>query len=84
MKGYGKKLTELRNEKGLSQQELANKIEITQSSIARYELEKTEPKLSDIKKICQFFEISADEFIGLQDESGTKTQNINQTFNFKF
>lgn len=84
MNGYGKKLKEIRENKKLSQLELSKKIDITQSSIARYELEQTEPKLSDIIKICTFFEITADYFIGLEDETGAKKQNINQVFNFKF
>ncbi|MBO4940325.1 MAG: helix-turn-helix transcriptional regulator [Clostridia bacterium] len=84
MKNYGKILKELREEKKLSQTQLAEKLDISQSSLGRYELQQSEPRLSDIKKICEFFEITADYFIGLEDEAGTKIQNINQTFNFKF
>ena len=67
MNGFGKKLRELREERGLSQMELSEKVDITQSSLARYELEKTEPKLSDIKKLCAFFKVSADYVLGLTD-----------------
>lgn len=84
MEKYGQILKKLRITKGFSQKKLAEEIGITQASIARYELNITEPKLSDIKKICTYFEITADYFIGLEDEAGTKVQNINQTFNFQF
>ena len=46
----GQRLRELREEKGLSQMNLSKQIDITQSAIARYELELTEPRASDIKK----------------------------------
>ncbi len=85
---FGKIIKELREKEKLSQMELSKKLGITQSSLARYELEQTEPKLSDIKKICSFFGIKADYLVGLEDEDGTKiiinynysTQNGNNNF----
>ena len=64
----GIRLKELREEKGLSQMELSKRIDITQPAIARYELSKTEPRASDIKKICLFFGVTADYLIGLENE----------------
>ena len=66
MENFGTLLKELREEKELSQMELSKQIDITQSSIARYELNKTEPKLTDIKKIAIFFDVSADFLLGLE------------------
>ena len=67
MKGLGEKLKELRTEKGISQMQLSNLVEITQSAIARYELNITEPKASDIKKFCVFFDVTSDYLLGLED-----------------
>lgn len=67
MKGLGEKLKELRIEKGISQMQLSNLVEITQSAIARYELNITEPKASDIKKFCVFFDVTSDYLLGLED-----------------
>ena len=68
MENFGTLLKELREEKELSQMELSKQIDITQSSIARYELNKTEPKLTDIKKIAIFFGVTADYLLGLKDD----------------
>ncbi len=72
MEKFGGILKNLRVEKKLSQGELANSTGITQSSLARYELDKTEPRLSDIKKLALFFGVSADYLLGLEDEAGKK------------
>ena len=47
--------------------QLSNLVEITQSAIARYELNITEPKASDIKKFCVFFDVTSDYLLGLED-----------------
>lgn len=65
---FGEKLKELREEKGISQMELSKLLDISQPAIARYELNKTEPRISDIKKICVYFDVSADYLIGIKNE----------------
>ena len=57
-------LKELRTEKGLSQQQLAKKIGVSQKAIDFWEREINEPKASYIIKLCDFFEVSADYFLG--------------------
>lgn len=63
----GKKIRELRTEKGLKQIELAEILNVTQSTIVRYENGKYEPSLSTLIKICKYFEVSADYLLGLTD-----------------
>lgn len=75
MNGFGEKIKELREEKGLSQMNLSKQIDITQSAIARYELELTEPRASDIKKICEFFNVTSDYLIGLDNSYTTLKKN---------
>jgi|GEM_PF-5314592 len=53
-----------RNENGLSQQELAEKLGFSSKQrISDYENGRTEPALADVIKIATFFEISLDELI---------------------
>lgn len=47
--------------------ELSKKVDISQPSIARYELNKTEPKASDIVKLAKFFDVSTDYLLGLSE-----------------
>lgn len=56
----GERLKELRSEKNLSQMELSKATGISQSSIARWELNKSEPTASDIIVLAKFFGESAD------------------------
>ena len=67
MYNFGEILKDLREEQTLSQMQLSKKVDITQSAIARYELNKTEPRLSDIRKLCQYFEVSADYLLGFTE-----------------
>lgn len=46
---------------------LANATGISQSSIARWELEKAEPSASNIITLAEFFGESADYILGLKD-----------------
>lgn len=67
MDTIGDRIKQLRDEAGLSQMELSEKIGLSQSAIARYELNKTEPKASDIIRLSEFFGVSADYLLGLSD-----------------
>ncbi len=64
---FGIKLKELRKEKGLSQKELAEKLGCTQSMICFWEKEINEPTETSIRKAAQFFDVSADYLLGLED-----------------
>ena len=59
---------ELRQEKEISQAKLAKILNISQSAIAKWELGKTEPTLSNIISICTCFDVSADYLLGLSDD----------------
>lgn len=75
MKNFGEKLKELRIEKGLTQKQLAERLDNAQSAINYWENNKQEPSISALKKICIFFDISADYLLGLEDDTGSKTYN---------
>ena len=49
---FGETLKELRTDRGLSQQQLADELKISQSAIAKWELSKTEPVASMIVKLA--------------------------------
>ena len=55
----------LRTEKGLSQMALSKATGISQTKIAHFELQVSEPRASDIIKLAKFFEVSADYLLGL-------------------
>ena len=64
---FAKRLRELREEKGFSQMTLARETGISQSSIARLELEKAEPTASALIIRAKYFEESVDYLLGLSE-----------------
>lgn len=56
----GKNLKYLRKQKGLTQQELANHLDIRRSSIGAYEECRATPKYETLERISDFFEVSID------------------------
>ncbi len=56
----GKNLKFLRKKKGLTQQELADKLNIRRSSIGAYEECRATPKYETLENISDFFEVSID------------------------
>lgn len=62
-----KNLRLLRTEKGLSQQQLADVIGMTQQSINKYENHKVEPDIYTLSLLADFFETSIDYLVGRTD-----------------
>lgn len=70
---YGKRIRELREEKGWSQAELGRRMNCVQKSVSRYELEAADLGTEEIVKLCHIFKVSADYLLGLEDETGAKS-----------
>ncbi len=65
-------IVDLRKTRGLSQYELAVKLNVSQSAVAKWELGKTEPTASAIVSLAKFFNVTADYLLGLEDDLGNK------------
>ncbi len=63
----GKRLKELREEKKLSQRELATKLKIHPVTYLHYEKEQREPPLALLAQMANFFEVTVDYLLGLTD-----------------
>ena len=62
-----KNLKLLRNEKGVSQQKLADVIGVNQQSIHRYEVGDYEPDIQTLSLMADFFDTSIDFLVGRTD-----------------
>lgn len=58
----GAKLRILRKESRLTQQELADKLGMTRSTISNYEINRRAPHLSELRRIAEFFGVGLDYF----------------------
>lgn len=63
MKTFGERVSTLRNNKGLSQSELAGRLNIAKSTLAMYETDKREPSFEVVQRIADFFNVTTDYLI---------------------
>ncbi len=67
MNKFADRLRELREEKGISQYELAKAIKVSPACINRWEKSLRVPNIDGIILLCQYFYCTADYLIGLED-----------------
>lgn len=59
----GEKLYELRKGKNLSQEEVADKLNVTRQTISKWETNQSTPDFDKIKPLCELYDITADELL---------------------
>ena len=57
----GNKILELRKKENLSQEQLAEKMNVTRQTISKWELNETTPDIRQAKELSKIFRISLDE-----------------------
>lgn len=72
MSTFSDRLKKLREQSNLSQSELASRIDIAKSTLAMYETGKREPKFDTVRRIADFFDVSADYLLGQINEPLSK------------
>ncbi len=68
MKDFSEILRELRKEKGLTQKNLAEALNMTERSIRHYEAKTHRPDVDILIRIARYFDVSLDYLAGLKDE----------------
>ena len=70
---FGPRIKHFRKMYHMSQQDLADKLHVTQAAITSWENETRTPDIETILKLCHIFGVSSDMLIGNElDESGTR------------
>ena len=69
------RIKEIRQEKKLSQKDLAKKLNISQQAISLYEKGDREPKLETWQKLADFFHVPTEYLMGLTNDRVTLTIN---------
>ena len=78
MKDYGAKIAELRTARKMTQAELGAMLNVTSQAVSKWENGLSEPDMESIRKLCEIFEITFDEFFGASpksDEEKTEQQS---------
>lgn len=81
----GNKILEYRKRNGLSQEQLADKINVTRRTISNWELGETQPNSEQLKMLSKEFSISIDELLDndIKNSSLSKT-NVQKHFKSKY
>lgn len=74
----GEKILELRKKINFSQEELAEKVNVTRQTISKWELGETCPDIKQAKELSKIFSISLDEMVG-NDISEVVVEKVSNT-----
>ena len=72
LEGFGKRLTAIRQSRGLTQLELAQKVGVSRRVIAYYEHEEAQPPGALLVDLAKTLQVSADHLLGLKLPKETK------------
>ena len=61
--GFSNKLYELRKQRGLSQEELAGRLNVTRQTVSKWELGDSSPDMEKLMAISDLFGVSLDELV---------------------
>lgn len=75
------RIKELREEKKLTQQELADKLDTTKKNVYRWENEITEISSNSLIRLADFFEVSIDYLVYRENDMGIVEVNNKLTSN---
>lgn len=74
MSDFGKKLRNLRVKKSMTQKELADKFNVSESAIGMYERGAREPNFDQINKFAEFFDVKPSYFIDEDSDDSSRGQ----------
>ena len=69
MKKYGHIISELRKKKGLTQEQLGKKLNVSYQAVSKWENNLSEPDLETLEKLTDVFEISMSEFFAMSKDN---------------
>jgi len=77
----GERLLKLRKERNLSQEELANVLDVSRQTISKWETDQTTPDFDKIVPLCEYFGITSDELLsGKKDIIESKNDDKRKIF----
>lgn len=74
----GENIYKYRTQKNLSQEELADILQVSRQSVSKWETDSSVPELSKLHKLCDVFEVSLDELTQRQTDKQKRSQELNE------
>jgi len=72
---FGTRLQQIRKAAGLSQEQLADLINMSRQAISKWETDQAVPDIEKVSLLCDIFKISADELLGNENLSQHESTN---------
>ncbi len=69
---FHNKLYELRRQKGFSQEELANRLNVSRQTVSKWEVGESDPDMENLVAISELFGVSLDELVLNKATAGTE------------
>ena len=76
---FGKYISHKRKEMQMTQEELATKLHVSKSAIAKWETDGGIPDRDNLKKLAKVMKVSVDELYKIIDKSEKRNEEINIT-----
>lgn len=73
---FSEKFKKLRQSQGLTQVQMADKLEVSPSAIGMYEQGRRKPDSDMLKKICQMFNVSLDYLLDVSVNSEVEEKSV--------
>ena len=73
---FGEKLKELRRARGISQEELAERLNVSRQAVSKWELDLSLPDIDNIVQLSEMFHVSTDHLLKEQPAAPDSTEDI--------
>ncbi len=73
---FGRRLRALRQQEGLTQQEMADRLQIHRTTYTKYETEDVAPSQDGLLRLATLFHVSVDYLLGRVEDSGSSTHSL--------
>ena len=78
MVNFGEKLRRLRTEAGITQTELARRLNITKSVVSYYELQERTPSPDILIQLAKIFHVTTDYLLGIEHNKTIDVSDLNE------
>lgn len=72
----GQRIKKLRNEKGLTQKDLASQMNVAFQTISKWEADTNEPDVATLKQLAKIFECSVDDLLSEEEPINNKEKEV--------
>ena len=84
MKSIGETIASLRKQKGMTQNELAEKMNVTDKAVSKWERDLSCPDINTISKLADILDVSVEELLKAKNKENSNTAKMKDLINLIF